>query len=208
MKIYQAALTPSCRKVRMFLHEKGVEVPLVDATEGMALAPWYCELYPHRLTPMLELDDGTQIGESTVICRYLEALHPDPPLMGIDPRDRAIVEMWERRAYLEGMGAIEEIFRNSHPMCVGRALAGTGERVEQIPALVERGQGRLRRFFDKLEAQLSANRFLAGERFSIADITALTSIDFGKWCQLDIPRHCTHALRWYAEVSARPSAAA
>lgn len=208
MKLYQFAATPSCRKVRMFLREKGLVVPMVDANDGMALAGWYGELYPHRLTPMLELDDGTHLGESVAICRYFETLHPDPPLMGTDARDRALVEMWERRACLEGASAIEEIFRNSHPMCVGHGLAGTEERVDQIPALVDRGRARLHRFYDKFERQLAGSRYVAGERFSIADITTLVSIDFGRWSQLDIPVECVNVQRWHAEVASRPSAAA
>ncbi len=208
MKLYQVASAPTSRAVRMFLHEKGLPVSLVDANDGMALAAWYCDHYPHRLAPMLELDDGTQIGESIAICRYFETLHPDPSLMGTDARDRALVEMWEHRACLEGMAAIEEIFRNSHPMYVGRALQGTTEIVDQIPALVDRGQARVRRFFEKFERQLAVNPFVAGERFSIADITTLVSIDFGRWCRLDIPASCPHLQRWYSEVSARPSAAA
>lgn len=208
MKLYQFAATPSCRKVRIFLHEKGLAVPMVDANEGMALADWYAELYPHRMTPMLELDDGTQLGESVAICRYFETLHPDPPLMGTDARDCALVEMWERRAYLEGTAAIEEIFRNSHPTCVGRGLPGTGARVDQIPALVDRGRARLDRFYGKFERQLANSRYVAGERFSIADITTLVSIDFGHWSQLDIPAACINVRRWYSDVASRPSAAA
>lgn len=208
MKLYQFAATPSCRKVRMFLHEKALTVPMIDANEGMALADWYSELYPHRMTPMLELDDGTQLGESIAICRYLETLHPDPPLMGTDAKDRALVEMWERRAYLEGAAAIEEIFRNSHPMCVGHGLPGTAEQIDQIPALVDRGRARLQRFYDKIERQLSSSRYMAGERFSIADITTLVSIDFSRWSQLDIPAACVNVRRWYSDVASRPSAAA
>lgn len=208
MKLYQFAATPSSRKVRMFLHEKDLQVPMVDANDGMTLAAWYCEQYPHRLTPMLELDDGTQIGESIAICRYFETLHPDPPLMGTNAKDRALVEMWERRAYLEGTAAIEEIFRNSHPMCVGHALQGTADVVDQIPALVDRGRARLQRFFTKFERQLADSRFVAGERYSIADITTLATIDFARWCQLDIPAECENLQRWHAEVSARSSALA
>jgi glutathione S-transferase len=208
MKLYQFAVTPSSRKVRMFLHEKSLQVPMVDANDGMTLAAWYCEQYPHRLTPMLELDDGTQIGESIAICRYFETLHPDPPLMGTDAKDRALVEMWERRADLEGTAAVEEIYRNSHPTCVGHALQGTADRVDQIPALVDRGRARLERFFEKFERQLAGSRFVAGERYSVADITTLTTIDFARWCQLDIPAHCKNLQRWHAEVSAGASALA
>jgi glutathione S-transferase len=205
MKLYQFPDAPSPRRARIFLAEKGMTVQLVDATEGMKLAGWYVEKYPHALTPMLELDDGTQIGETMAICRYLEMLHPDPPLMGRSPLECAIIEMWERRAYNEGLGAVEEIFRNSHPIMSERGYGGTTEAVPQIPALVERGQGRLRRFFDKFEQQLTANRYVAGERFSVADITTLCTIDFAKWCQLEIPQRCRSIKRWYGEVSARPS---
>jgi glutathione S-transferase len=210
MKLYGFSITPGPRRVRMFLAEKGIQVDIVDAVaaDGVSLADWYIERYPHALTPMLELDDGTQIGEAMAICRYFEALQPDPPLMGADPKEKAIVEMWERRAYNEGMGAIEEVFRNSHPLMADRGLPGTRAAVPQIPALVERGMGRLRRFFDKLEHHLSANRYMAGERFSVADITTLCSLDFGRWCRLDIPEDCDAIRRWHTEVSARPSALA
>ena len=208
MKLYEFPDAPSPRRARMFLAEKGLRVELVNATEGTKLADWYVEKYPHALTPMLELDDGTQIGETMAICRYFEMLYPDPPLMGRTPLECACIEMWERRAYNEGLGAVEEVFRNSHPMMADRGFGGTTEAVPQVPALVERGQGRLRRFFDKFARQLADNRYVAGEHFSVADITTLCAIDFGKWCLLEVPPHCSSIKRWYAEVSARPSAMA
>lgn len=210
MKLYGFSITPGPRRVRMFLAEKGIQVDTIDAVaaDGVSLADWYVERYPHALTPMLELDDGTQIGEAMAICRYFEALQPDPPLMGSDPTEKAVIEMWERRAYNEGMGAIEEVFRNSHPLMVDRGLPGARAPVPQIPALVDRGMGRLRRFFDKIEDQLSKHPYLAGERFSVADITALCSLDFGRWCRLDIPEDCKSVQRWHTEVSSRPSALA
>lgn len=162
MKLYHAQGTPSSRKVRMFLHEKKVEVPMEDVTEGFALAGWYKKQYPHALVPMLELDDRTQLGEAVAICRYFEECQPDPPLMGVDAREKAVVEMWERRAYLEGAGAIEEIFRNSHPLMVDRGLPGTDDPVPQIPALIERGKERLRRFYQKCELQLADNLYKIG----------------------------------------------
>lgn len=210
MKLYVFTITPGPRRVRMFLAEKGIRIEAVDVvdSDGVSLSQWYVDRYPHALTPMLELDDGTQIGEAMAICRYFETLQPEPPLMGTDARERAIVEMWERRVYNEGMVAIDEVFRNSHPLMADRGLAGTREKVPQIPALVERGRGRLRRFFDKLDGQLATNRYVAGERFSVADITALTTLDFCRWCQVDIPDSCEGIKRWYAEVSSRPSALA
>jgi glutathione S-transferase len=208
MKLYHVDFTPSSRKVRMFLHEKGLELPMEDVADGFEWTDWYKAHYPHMLVPMLELDDGTQIGEAMAICRYFETLHPEPPLMGENAKERAVIEMWERRSHWEGGGAVEDIFRNSHPLMVDRGLPGTSERVPQIPALVERGIGRLRRFFDKFEAQLAHNRFVAGDRFSVADISTLCTIDYGRWCQLDVPAGCQHVRRWYAEVSSRSSATA
>jgi glutathione S-transferase len=181
---------------------------LEDVADGFQLAAWYKTFYPHALVPMLELDDGTQIGETMAICLYLETLHPMPSLMGEGAKERALIEMWERRSELEGSAAVDNVFRNSHPLMVDRGLAGTSEPVPQIPALVERGMAQLRRFYDKLEKQLSENHFVAGERFSIADVSTLCAIDFGRWCQLDIPTHCKDVLRWYSEISSRPSVSA
>ena len=208
MKLYHVDFTPSSRKVRIFLSEKGLQIPMEDVADGFQWTAWYKAHYPHMLVPMLELDDGTQIGEAMAICRYFETLHPQPNLMGSDAKERAVIEMWERRSQWEGGGAVEDIFRNSHPLMVDRGLPGTCEPVPQIPALVERGIGRLRRFFDKFETQLADNRFVAGDRFSVADISTLCTIDYARWCQLDIPAHCGNIHRWYSEVSARSSATA
>lgn len=205
MTLYHVPITPSSRKVRMFLHEKGMELALIDVTEGFNLCQWYKDRYPHMMVPMLEFEDGVQLGESVAICRYLEELHPEPRLFGVDARDKAIVEMWERRAYLEGTAAIEEIFRNSHPMMEGRALQGTTECVPQLRALVERGMGRLRRCLDKFEERLTENSFVAGERFSMADITLFCSIDFARAVQIEIPDTYRNLHRWYDLVSLRPS---
>jgi glutathione S-transferase len=208
MKLYHVDITPSSRKVRIFLREKALQVPVEDVADGFQWKPWFRAHYPHLLVPMLELDDGTQIGEAMAICRYFEILHPEPNLMGRGAKESAVIEMWERRAHWEGGGAVEEIFRNSHPLMVDRGLPGTFDPVPQIPALVDRGMGRLRRFFEKFDAQLAGNPFVAGERFSVADISTLCAVDYARWCQLDIPAHCRNILRWYAQVSARASATA
>ncbi len=208
MKLFHIGYTPSSRKVRVFLHEKGIEVPMEDVADGFRLSDAFVRMYPHAMVPMLQLDDGTQLGEAQAICRYFEELHPETPLMGSDAQQCAVIDMWERRACYEGTAAVEDIFRNSHPLMVDRGLAGTDEPVPQIPALVERGRHRLRRFFTKFDRQLADHHFVAGDTFSVADITTLCTIDFGRWCQLEIPAECTHLHRWYAEVSVRPSASA
>jgi glutathione S-transferase len=208
MKLYEANITPSSRKVRIFLDEKGLQIPKVEASDDFQLAQWYTEKYAHRLVPMLELDSGEQLGESMAICRYLEELHPSPPLFGRNALERAIVDMWERRAYNEGMAAVEDVFRNSHPGMVNRGVQGSNEPVPQIPALVERGKGRLRRFFAKFDHHLASSKYLAQDYFSVADITMLCTVDFGRWCQIEIPDDCRNVKRWYGDLCARPSAAA
>ena len=153
------------------------------------------------------LDDGTGISESIAICRYFEALQPDPPLFGKTPLEQALVEMWSRRAEFEGLLAVADALRNSAPAFKNRALPGHDD-YEQIPALVERGQRRTKRFFDVLEERLAHSTFLAGDFFSVADITAFVTVDFAGWIKLTLPETHINARRWYETVRARPSASA
>ncbi len=209
MKIYNWQFAPNCRRVRMFVLEKGLSLPAIEEVIGdhLRLRPEYLNKWPHALVPMLETDDGTQIGEAMAICRYLDDLYPDPRLMGTTALEKAVIEMWERRAYEEGMVGCSEVFRNGHPEFVDRGLPGSLEPVPQIQALIDRGKGRVGRFYRKLNGQLANHRYLAGDNFSVADITALCATDFAKVLKLDIPADCPHFARWYGEVSARPSAA-
>ena len=207
MKIYDWHIAPNPRRLHIYLAEKGLNIPLVEVGgEDLKLQPAYVEKYPHALVPMLELDDGTLIGEAMAICRYFEELYPDPPLMGTDAKDKAIVEMWEKRANEEGMLASSELFRNTHPAFADRGLPGSAEPIGQVPELVVRAKARLGRFFRKFDAQLAANEFVAGSRYTVADATALCAVDFAKWTDLHIPPECTNMQRWYDAVSARPSA--
>ncbi len=207
MKIYDWHIAPNPRRLHIYLAEKGITIPLVEVGgEDQKLKPSYVAKYPHAMVPMLELDDGTCIGEAMAICRYLEELHPDPPLMGVDAKDKAIVEMWEKRANEEGMLAASELFRNTSPTFADRGLPGSAEPIPQLPALVVRSKARMARFYQKFDEQLALNEFVAGHRYTIADITTLCAIDFGKWTDLDIPQECKNLRRWYKAVSARPSA--
>jgi glutathione S-transferase len=157
---------------------------------------------------MLELDDGTRIRESVAICRYLEALHPQPPLMGVDPKDTAIIEMWNREIEMEGMAGVADAFRNKVRGLAGRAVPGTTEETPQIPELVERGRGAALRCWRRLDAHLDGREFIAGERFTIADITAYVMVWFAAWIKLTIPEEQRHLQAWYDRVAARPSASA
>lgn len=210
MKLYSWMTAPNPRRAKIFVAEKGIDLEIVEVSDPdnpARLSAAFCARYPHRRVPLLELDDGDWIAEASAICRYLEALYPDPPLLGQSAKQAAIVEMWDRLAEWEGMMAISEVFRNTHKVFVGRGLAGYDMDIPQIPELAERGRIRLAAFFDKIDAQLADHAFLAGDSFSLADITALCSIDFGISRRLPIPDSCVHVLRWHAEVSGRPAIA-
>ena len=207
MKIYDWHIAPNLRRMHIYLAEKGLNIPLEEVGgEDLKLKPGYIAKYPYALVPMLELDDGTCIGEAMAICRYFEEIYPEPPLMGVEARDKAIVEMWEKRANEERMLAASELFRNTAPTFADRGLPGSADPIPQLPQLVERAKARLGRFYGKFDQQLAANEFVAGPRYTIADITTLCAIDFGKWTDLDIPAECKKLRRWYDAVSARPSA--
>lgn len=206
MKLYTWGPAPNPRRVRMFLAEKGIEVPIEDVGDRAQLKPEFLAKSKHRLTPMLELDDGTMIGEAMAICRYFEALHPEPRLMGRDPKEMALIEMWERKAEFQGLQAGAEVFRNSLPAFADRGMGGYDVPIPQIPALIERGKVRVQAFCEQLDAQLAGHDYIVGNDFSVADITALVSVDFGKRQRMEIPASCENLQRWYARCSARPSA--
>ena len=210
MQLYEFSLAPGPRRVRIFIAEKGIEIPSVqiNTRERQQFSDEYRAVNPNCVVPTLVLDDGTCLGESVAICRYLEETHPEPNLMGRDAREKAVIEMWNRQAELEGYLAAVDAVRNSAPMFEGRGVAGVTGGVPQIPALAERGRQSMGRFFAKLDGRLAENSHLAGDRFSIADITAFVTIDFAKRAEIEIPEGCTNVARWFAQVGERPSASA
>ncbi|MEQ9641484.1 MAG: glutathione S-transferase family protein [Alphaproteobacteria bacterium] len=210
MKLYDFAPAPNPRRVRMFLAEKGIEVPTVqvNAAEGEQFSDAYRKVTPRCIVPALELDDGTVLTESMAICRYFEELHPEPPLLGRDAKDKAVVEMWQRIAEIEGQGATRDVLRNSLPSFAGRGLAGAPDGVPQIPALVERGKASFERFLARLDERLAESKFLAGDDFTIADISAIIPVDVAKRLEMPVPDSFANVKRWIDDVSARPSAKA
>jgi glutathione S-transferase len=209
MKIYDWHIAPNPRRLHMFLHEKQIKVDLVEVGgSDFQLTPEYKAQYPHAMVPMLELDDGTQIGEVIAICRFFDELNPDMPLFGKSAKERALITMWENRANEEGMLAASELFRNTHPQFADRGLPGAHEPIPQLEALRVRARARLARFFAKLQSQLSENKFLAGNQFSMADITAFCAVDFAKWSDLEPPAEYKDLHRWYQDVNDRPSSKA
>ena len=207
MKLYLWNIAPNPRRVVITLKEKGIEVPMQDVgVPGKPiLDPAFLARFGHRRVPLLELDDGTVIGEAMAICRYFETLHPEPPMMGVGAREIALVEMWERLSEHEGLLAVAEALRNAKRSFAGRPLAGIARQVEQIPALVERGKLRVGLYYDKLDRRLGETRHLAGERFTVADVTAVCTVDFARFIDMLVPADRPNLARWHAEVSARPA---
>lgn len=207
LKLYESSGSPNSRRVRIFLAEKGIcasRVP-VDLGAKEQFSEAYVRINPRRVVPTLVTEDGTAIGEVPAILRYLEETHPNTPLLGSTAKEKALVTMWERRMEVEGFAVVMETVRNKVAGLQGRAIAGPHD-YEQVPALVERGNLRLTNFYVDLEERLNDAAFVAGERFSVADITAIVAIDFAtKALSLPIPDTNAATQRWYAQVAARPS---
>jgi glutathione S-transferase len=210
MKLHHSASSPNSRRVRIFLAEKGLSIPLVtvDLGKGEQHSDVYRAINPRRVVPTLVLEDGTAIGEVPAICRYIEEVHPTPSLLGETAKEKAEVSMWERRAELDGFAAVMEAIRNSASGLKSRAIAGPHD-YEQIPELAERSKLRVQNFFADFDARLSEVPFVAGQRFSVADITALVAVDFAaKAINLPVPDGHRSLKRWYDAVSSRPGMAA
>ena len=200
MKLYDYELAPNPRRVRVFLAEKGIEVPTVqvDIMKQETKQPEYLKIAPNGLLPALELDDGTVILESVAICRYFEGLQPEPPLMGVDAFDAAIVEMWQRRVEIELMLPMAMAFRNTHPLMAkaGRQFSDFGEAQKRVA----------NKRLIMMDGDLADREFIAGERFTIADITALVSLQFfSQFADFEIAADQQNLKRWYENVKARPA---
>ena len=203
MKLYDGGRAPNPRRTRIFLAEKGITLPIepVDLGALQQRSAAYAAINPLMRVPALELDDGTVITESIAICRYFEALHPDPPLFGRGALETARVEMWNRRLELHFLFPVSHVFRNSHP-------AMKDMEVPQVPAWAEANKPRILEFITLLDRELESRPFIVGDAFTVADITGLISVDFMKPAKLAVPDGLVHLKRWHAAVAARPSAAA
>ena len=209
LKLYHAAASPNSRRVRIFLAEKGLKPTLipVDLGAGEQHSEAYRAINPRRVVPALVLEDGTTIGEVPAIMRYLDEAFPENPLLGATAKDKGLVVMWERFAELEGFAPVMEGVRNKMERLKGRAIAGP-HGYEQIPGLVDRSVLRVKNFLTDLNERLEQVSFVAGGRFSAADITVLVTIDFAKALDLSIPEGHRALARWKDAVSARPSTSA
>jgi glutathione S-transferase len=203
MKLYDSKMAPNPRRTRIFLAEKGVSVPTeqVDMMKLEHKTPEYTAINPLQRMPVLVLDDGTVIAESLAICRYFDALHPEPPLFGVGAKEIALVEMWSRRVENNFFATVAAVFRHLHP-------AMKELEVPQVPAWAEANKPRVTQFLELLDTELGKHEFIAGDRFTVADITALCTVDFMKPTRLTVPEGAANVKRWHAAVSARPSAKA
>lgn len=203
MKLYDAGPAPNPRRVRIFLAEKGIAVPLVpvDLGRGEHRSEAFTALNPLQRSPALELDDGTVITESIAICRYFEELQPEPPLFGAGALQRALVEMWQRRLELDLFLAIAAVFRHTHP-----AMAAW--EVPQVPAWADANRPRVEAFLRLLDRHLADRPWVCGEAFTVADITGLVSLDFMRWARLTVPEDLGHVRGWHERLRSRPSAGA
>jgi glutathione S-transferase len=206
MRLFDFHRAPNPRRVRIFIAEKGIEVPLVkvDLFRMEQLKPEFRAINPGATVPVLETDDGIYLSECIAICRYLETLHPDPCLFGKGATAEAQVLMWNGIIEHEGFHAVAEMLRNWSPGFRNRVFPGAQD-IPQMPELIERGRQRSQQFLDRVEKRLLDSRFIAGESFSVADITLVTIVDFSDWVELDARASRPGLERWYQLVSTRPS---
>jgi|SRR5215472_2512748 len=203
MKLYDGGRAPNPRRVRIFLAEKGITVPTeqVDLGKLQQRSDAYTAINPMQRVPALVLDDGTVIAESIAICRYFEALQPDPPLFGRGALGSALIEMWNRRVELHLFLPVATVFQHLHPamkIMIDPQVAQWGEA----------NKPRISEFLRFLDGELQNRPFVAGSDYSVADITALVAVDFMRVSKLAVPDDLAHVRRWHETVSARPSAAA
>jgi glutathione S-transferase len=202
MKLYDLKAGMNPRRVRIFMAEKGITLPTVDIDmiKGENGTPEFLRMNPLGKLPVLELEDGTCISESIAICRYLEELHPEPNLFGASPEERAVIEMWNRRIELELALPMSSQFEHLSPFFASR--------VEQVPECGAFARSRALKTLGWLDAELAARPYVAGERYTIADITAQCAVLLGKHTGVPAPAEFGNLARWWAAVSSRPTARA
>ena len=203
MKLFDGGRAPNPRRVRVFLAEKGIAVPLVSVDMGALEHKQQAvsSRNPLQRLPVLELDDGSVLTESVAICRYFEELHPEPALFGRGALGKARVEMWQRRMEFNLLSCVAQAFRHIHP-------AMKDWEIPQIPEWGEANKPKAVAFLRLLDDELGGREFIAGDSYSIADITGLIAVDFMKPARIKVPEECANVLRWHQAVSSRPSAAA
>jgi glutathione S-transferase len=203
MLLYDNPLAPNPKRVRMFLAEKGISIPTrnVDLMGLEQKSEAFSRINPLGAVPALVLDDGEVLAESVAICRYIEGLHPEPPLFGRGGREQAFVEMWQRRMEFSLFLPVALVFRHTHPRLAAMQRP-------QLPEFAETQRPRALEAMRFLDNELAERTHVAGEAFTIADITAFVALELTKLARVEIPDDLPHLARWRRGVTARPSAAA
>ncbi|MBS0339093.1 MAG: glutathione S-transferase [Proteobacteria bacterium] len=204
--LYDCATAPSPRRARILLAEKGIahETVQVDLRSGEQLGEAFRQVNPQCTVPVLQTEDGLRLTDNAAIAAYLEARYPEPPLLGATPEDKAEIASWNWRVEFEGLVAIAEAMRNSAPSMANRALPGPVDYA-QIPELAQRGLARVQNFFDTLDARLAQREFIAANRFSIADITAVVAVDFARVVKVRLGDAHPNLQRWRLAMGQRQS---
>ncbi|WP_171125835.1 MULTISPECIES: glutathione S-transferase family protein [unclassified Ruegeria] len=207
MLFYDCSTAPNPRRARMFIAEKGLEIETRDISiaRGEQLSEEFRAVNPNATIPVLVTDEGTTLAENLGIAAYLEARFPEPPLMGRTPDEKGAVLMWNSIVEQQGGAPIAEALRNTHPVFEDRAIPGPVNHA-QIPELAQRATVRVARFFDVLEARLAESDFVAGEVFTLADISTFVFVDFARVIKMKIPQENAATLAWFDKIASRPSA--
>ena len=200
MLLYTTARAPNPRRVEIFLREKGLVVPAkhVDIGRLEHRSESYTKVNPVQQMPSLEMDDGTVLTESIAICRYFEELYPDPVLFGQGARERAEIEMWQRRLEMGLLMTVASVFRHSHPFMAK-------VEVPQVPAWAAANRPKVEAFLHLFNEALANRPFVAGHAFSVADITGIVAVEFMRPARITLDPALTHVHRWFGEMAKRPS---
>lgn len=203
---YDCTTAPSPRRARIVLAEKGIahDVKIVDLSQGEQLTPEFRSINPACTVPVLVLDDGTALTDNAAIAAWAEAAHPQPPLLGRDPLEKAAVASWNSKLEGECLMAIAEVLRNRAKGMKDRALPGP-HNYAQIPELAERGRARLGHFLERFEEHMTGREWVATDRFTLADVTAGVALDFAGWIKVDASEGHPAIAAWRARLAARPS---
>lgn len=206
LKLYDCTTAPSPRRTRMFLAEKGLDYEniQIDLSKGEQMSPEFRKINPGCTVPALVTEEGYTLTENAGIAAYLETLHPEPALLGTTAMEKAEIAAWNWRCEMGGLMSVAEALRNSSPKMKDRALPGP-RNIAQIPELAERGLMKLGWFMKTLNRQLSVNNYVAGDKYSVADITATIVIDFAEWVKVKPEADQTALLAWHARMQERAS---
>jgi glutathione S-transferase len=204
--LYDCATAPSPRRARILLAEKGIphETVQVDLRNGEQLGDAFRRVNPQCTVPALRTEEGQVLADNAAITAYLEALRPEPALLGRTPLEKAEIASWNWRVEFEGLLAIAEALRNGSPAMANRALPGPRDYA-QIPELAQRGLARVQDFFATLDERLAGRDFIAADSFSVVDITAVVAVDFARVVKVKPGEQHPHLQRWRAAMAGRPS---